>query len=451
MTERLSTARVFTPGKKTTVTLIERDEREAVTKLRTWLRRGGKFIAVVGPTKMGKSVLVEREAPDAFVLQGQTLDSVAALWDRLAGHLGIPVAKSGSTVSGDVTKWGFMAKLGLSPLSLGTSYGGEMKEEASNGWTQEIHADQAVPDAISAILDAKHSVTIVIDDFHFIETDVRREIIQALKPVAYLGASIVLITLPHRRAEAARQVRDVAGRSETVEIPTWDVAELEQIGKKGFPALRLIDAGGSLGRRLAEESYGSPHIMQQLCLELCETVNEVLEEVPELTALEEPDDWTQFFKLLTDETSLDWLTKLGIGPKVRGVDRLRHELADGRSLDGYRVILAALRELGPKLTVPLDELNTTISALLRTGSAKDVSAGAKLAQMSVIAARPLGQTTAEVSAENEEIIDDGDPSSGTPQPVFEFVADPPNEAVHILEPYLAYMLKWHADEFLASH
>ena len=284
----------------------------------------------------------------------------------------------------------------------------------------------------------------MLDDFHFIPEQTRREVIQALKPLAHKGASVVIITLPHRRSEASRLVKDVGGRTETIEVEPWSEDDLALIARKGFDELGVNDPL-NLGSQLAAESYGSPQIMQQLCLELCERINGVERAASSSLALRAPEDWRAFWRLVRDEDSSDWLSKLDSGPKERGQSRKRHKLKSGLELDGYGVILVALRDLGPKLSISLDELNAEIARQLVSKKASALGVATKLGHMSTIAAKSLDASPPEIEDEDEEVQD---PATGSPQPVFEYVAE--REEIHILEPYLAYTLKWHSDELLGS-
>src|SRR5699024_1813485 len=111
---------------------------------------------------------------------------------------------------------------------------------------------QVLPELVEKLRADGQLVTIVLDDFHFIPEQTRREAIQALKPLAHKGASVVIITLPHRRSEASRLVKDVGGRTETVEVEPWSDDDLALIAQKGFDELH-VDDPAQLGGRMASE------------------------------------------------------------------------------------------------------------------------------------------------------------------------------------------------------
>lgn len=438
----LSIYDVFTPGKTTTLTYIERTHANVADDLRTYLRRGGSFISVVGPTKMGKTVLVEREAPDAVFLQGQSIRSVSDMWSRLGAYFAVPIAQTSGLVTTDRTKWGFFGKFNISVVGFGSNVSGETGSDISTQTTTESHADQVLPGLVAELRRAGQKITIVLDDFHFIDEQIRKAVIQALKPLAHKGASVVIVTLSHRSSEASRLVMDVGGRTEKIEVQPWSTQDLARIAAKGFEELNLSDPQ-RLSVEIAEQSYGSPQIMQQLSLELCERINRVETRGETVRTLREPEDWVRFWRLLRDEDSSDWLRKLDSGPKQRGQQRIRHKLKDGTELDGYGVILRALRALSPRLSFGVHELNAEISRQLESKQISAVGVVTKLGHMSAIAAKSL---ETEVPLEIDMSTGVEDPAAGSPQPVFEYVQE--REQVHILEPYLAYTLKWHSDALL---
>src|SRR5699024_8139204 len=162
----------------------------------------------------------------AVVIQGQSIRHVNDLWSRLASFFEVPVAATAGKVVGNKAKWGFFTKFGIPGVSAGNDIGGEHSVDRSTSYNTEVYADQVLPELVEKLRADGQLVTIVLDDFHFIPEQTRREAIQALKPLAHKGASVVIITLPHRRSEASRLVKDVGGRTETVEVEPWSDDDL---------------------------------------------------------------------------------------------------------------------------------------------------------------------------------------------------------------------------------
>jgi len=77
--ERLLTKNVFVAGRSPGVTYNPRNDRQLEAEVNSYLSQGpGKALSISGPTKSGKTVLVERLLPEyeAIWMQGSDLGSV---------------------------------------------------------------------------------------------------------------------------------------------------------------------------------------------------------------------------------------------------------------------------------------------------------------------------------------------------------------------------------------
>lgn len=441
------THRVFVPGDTSpTVTYNPRDDANYVKRVKTYIERSGEILVVAGPTKMGKTVLVRRAIPEnrQVWLEGSWLHSIDDFWSRIAAVLHIPKTTTGAHESVRVEKWQWLAKLGFSSFAgVETSIAGEESASNSAGWIQELPQDQAVSQALRFFAENSDPFTIVIDDFHFAPPEVRTEVIRALKALVSRRVPAILITLGHRRRDASAGVRDIGGRVATLFIDAWEVDELAVIAQKGFAALGLVDLNESLGRQIASESYGSPQIMQSLCLELCDVGGTTSTHVPPVR-LAPPSDWPKFYRSVRDEQAIDWLEKLVGGAKPRGQQRLTFKLRDGSTPNGYELLLAAMKMLGPSLTMPAEDIRNAAAQLLHPDTRADNDGTKKLIRMSKIAATSMDRIPTEDELDTLDLgIDLGDR-----QPVFEYIEDTPTPTVYIVEPFLAYSLRWFVDDYL---
>ncbi|MDQ0676568.1 hypothetical protein QFZ36_004194 [Pseudarthrobacter siccitolerans] len=462
----IQTSDVFTPAKLPTITDVDREDlSKALDRL---LRRGGFYIPVMGTTKLGKTTLVNsalKKMGYSIFLRGQSLsEGSETLWLKLAAELEIPASKDTGTVSGDKSTWGFFGKFAatlalVGKAEAGAQVGGEHSLQQSTSKTVPLDAESEVIKALELLAKGGLKVAIAIDDFHFI-TDVekRRSIIRALRPVTGAGVSVVLITLPNRATDPAFQGTNIGGRQKSITVGTWDQTDLEKIATLGFAALNVVAKKSTIAR-LASESFGSPQIMQQLCLDLCEDVNDVLEKVEGDTplTLQEPSNWNEFFKSIKDHDSADWLTTLGLGPKKKRDKRSKYEVG-GRRADGYQLILLALRDLGVPTSVPFADIKAQIGKMLQF-DAKQLNVmalEAKANNMHVLAHKvmdeKLGNFKAlEAKAEDDDYFFDEEEvelAGDIPQPVFEFTKSATTPLLNVLDPWLAYTLKWHEDSFL---
>lgn len=446
MNNRASVYRVFKPGADSTYTHIDRDSEEEVIGLQNAVQRPGNLITVVGPTKMGKTILVKRTLPNAMFIDSSWIGTLDDLWSRLAASLRIPTNQSGTRTAGDSSSWGVTAKIKALFAEGSMKVAGTTSNEWTDTWSAELPLDQAVSEAIEVLSGLDNEPVIVIDDFHFIPPQVRAAVVSALKGLCAKGAICVLITLPHHKNEAVSQVQDMIGRSVVRTLGEWDEDDLMEIGKRGFAALNLIDDGDSIAMFFAGQCYGSPHLMQQLCLTLVADVNHITEALDLPTQLCPPSDWDDFLLQHVDSKAIQWLELFIQGPSAGAERRNKFTLNDGSQIDGYQLIFKGLQQIGPNLTTDLSALRAQIVLMLddqRPENLKRLQLQAKLQQINKIASRSMSAP----SGESLEISHDLASPNATHQPLFEYVQE--TKRVHILEPYLAFALSYGCGEMLA--
>lgn len=466
----VKTAEVFTPSKTPTHTSVTR--KSVLGQIEVLAEQGGAFISVMGTTKLGKSTLVKsvmRSAAFHAYIPGQNLGAGAAgLWSRLASDLGIPASTTSGTVVGDKSKWGFFGRFGISVPGFSSGGGaridGEHHVDKSNASTYEMDTPSAVAEAMALLCQDARSKgeqppILVIDDFHFVtDPSVRRDLVLALRPMTDADVTVILATLPGREDDAGFENTNVGGRHYPVILPLWNEKELREIATTGFRALNLT-AQSEVVDRLIGQSYGSPQIMQQLCLNLCRVTNGIKDDTSGVGMLDEPDDWSDFFRMVKDPQSASWLRKLGVGLTARRPRTSKAELPDGRSLDGYQLILWALHEMGSPSEASFAAVRSKIESL---PAVKKLGINAfkleqKAQSMNVVASREMTQALAALPAESA-VSDEDDESLFTddevrvakliPQPVFEVVGDKAVDMqLRILDPLLAYTLNWHPEVF----
>jgi len=431
------------------------------------LRQGGKFISILGTTKLGKSTLVKDSFSSSLFsiyIPGQNLakEGEFALWRRLAADLGIATSTQKGKVVGDKSRWGFMARFGITvPMftaAISPSVGGEHYVDTSTTETHDVDIATAVTQALTVLAvkareDGVNVPIIAVDDFHFIEdVEKRREIIRALRPIAESKVTVILATLPGRQAEDAFKNTNIGGRQEVITVSNWEVADLVQIAKNGFETLN-VNAKEELTERLAKESHGSPQIMQRLCLQLCDRVNGITQQVAIKQSLQEPANWTDFFRSIKDADSLEWIKTLK-GGFVAGKPRNTFpDPRDGHSYDGYQLILKALHELGCPAEVEYAKVKARIVSHVG-GRSSDLTTYAleqKASNMNTLASRDTSTALKNISSSTD--TDDSlftDEEIGLmqmiAQPVFEVVGKNANDMIiRILDPQLGYTLKWYPE------
>jgi hypothetical protein len=429
------TSDVFVPGRAPLYTYNPRSEFELEDRLREYIDDGGSVLALVGPTKTGKSVLLRRVLDEPVWVDGQGVQSVEALWQLVGSELGVSYSSEHGTERGTSTTATAKAKAFI------IEGGGDVT--AASGKTETRRAVAAPEVEVKKALMASGRI-LVIDDFHFIQTSVQQEIVRAVKPLVFDGLRTVFAAISHRRHDVPTVVEDMVGRVTPLEIALWTEAELQVIASKGFEKLNVSDPGGRISARLAGMSFGSPHMMQKLCREICREVNEVLETAPDTRELREPEDWDAFFRSQVEDASGRWFTRLLTGPRER-TGRTIWSLEDGRKVDGYGLVLVAIGKTGPRLELSKDEIRHGVESAV-SGKAPEANQVTRVLQnMSRIAARRLN----EQPLTEEELDEEGDTFGGV-QPVVEYIDDGPNSTLHIADPFFAYYMRWGVDRHLPA-
>lgn len=85
---------------------------------------------------------------------------------------------------------------------------------------------------------------LVIDDFHFVERSVQRQLVRALKPAVLAGIPIILASISHRAQDVVTAEPDMTGRVTALDVAFWSNEELIIIAEKGLAILNIVDANG---------------------------------------------------------------------------------------------------------------------------------------------------------------------------------------------------------------
>ena len=406
---------VFTPNDLPTFTYVERPGRMFEDRLREALSIPKMIVSISGPSKSGKTVLVNRviETDNLISVSGASIRTVDELWTRVLAWMESPAERvegSKTTIKGEVgARAGGEFKL---PLIGGakTEIDGKMGAERS-GETSEIYDLRGLPQVVKEI---GGSVFVVfIDDFHYIPVDGQKDIGKQVKEASEKGVRIVTASVPHRSDDVVRSNTELRGRITSIDLDYWKDEELAQIVRRGFDKLNL-DIAPAVLTRLTTEAFGSPQLMQAIALHFC-FENRVHETLPiqkridiDFVTLQSVLERTS---TLTDFSTM--LSTLHAGPKQRGTERKEFLFKDGSRGDVYRCVLLAMKADPPRLSFRYDEILTRTSAQCE-GDA------------------PVGSSVAQALAQMEKLA-----GSVQEAPVIEWDED----VLDIVEPYFLFFLR----------
>lgn len=397
----LTLKQVFTPGGQPSVTYVSRDHLGLEDQIEDVIARGYAFNVVTGPTKSGKTVLIQKvlgERP-TLLLEGGLIGSIDAFWDQLAYKLNIAdTATKGQ--SGTAGNTATVEGSGGVP--------GFVQGKAANAsTTTETDFSQLTYSNVKslAVIDRLRTTEtpLVIDDFHYVDATVQLAVIRALKGAVQDGLTLFLVAVPHRAFDPLQAEDEVNGRFSHVEIPSWSLDDLVQIPTNGFEALNVA-VPAAIIRRICSDSFGNPLLVQEICSELC-LRHKIRGHQSSRRKLDKPrllETYTQ----MAARKSFPTFRDLARGPG--GYKRRKtRKLVSGEDADLYQGILLAVARLGPLPVTTFAELQNSLKSVfdkLETVPRKQEIVAALKAMNLVARGRPQGSPPIEWVEESETFV-----------------------------------------------
>jgi len=335
---------VFRPGAFPEYTYISRksdvSDLSYELRLSQAIRVSGFLTSLVGPSKMGKTILCEKVIG----------------FDKI-------IEISGADFDEDTDFWRLVA------TKAGLSYEGQFSSGKTVPETSDTYEKkETFALTKDKIIDyyKKENLVLVIDDFHYAPDLTRVAIARQLKDAIRRGFKAVVVSLPHRADEAIRQNADLSGRLSLINIEPWKVEELKEIAKVGFARLN-IGIDDSVAEKIAIESLSSPQLMQYICLNICtilefdgNNVNNVSAEL-----LERAYHFTTANFEYADVVAL-----MKKGPNTRGKSRKYFKTIDGNSMNLYELIVKSIAENPPLMRQDFDTIRERINLMIANESEK---------------------------------------------------------------------------------
>lgn len=408
---------VFTPGGQPSVTYVGREHLDLEGLVRRAMKQGFALNVVTGPTKSGKTVLCTRvlDSDGKYIaVEGGQVRSESDFWNQAAYQLNIAQEASRAVATTDGSQGGVTFSGGIPQVLQATISGG--KNASSQSTDSLKYQNVAVLAVADKLIEGK--ISLLVDDFHYIPSDVQKSIIQALKGPIFKGLSVIFLAVPHRAFDPITVEDEMQGRFRHVPIPSWSGDDLVLIPERGFDALN-VDCAKSLQKRICDESFGNPLLVQEICSELCARAN-IFERAEKRHKID-PDLLEVTLQTVAESKGFPKYRKLKEGPQARKARQPR-KFKDGTSADIYEALMIAIGKLGPKPRTQYDELRSELRDLLEDGQMPQKhEITAALSHMSKIARDKI----------------EGEPP-------LEFVRE--EDALVITDPFLLFYMKWQKEK-----
>lgn len=317
----LKAENIFKPGAFPEYTYVSRNyENTGISyelRLKQALRTAGCLTSIIGPSKMGKTILCEQVIglDDIVEVSGADFNENTDFWAIIAAKVGLPYM-------GEIT-------------TERASTEGKSEERDSKSEKYILSKDKIIRYYI------ENNKILVIDDFHYASTEMQMKMAQQLKDAIRRELKVVVVSLPHRADDAIRQNADLSGRLSLINIEAWKEEDLKKIAIKGFDKLG-IKITDNIAEKLAVECLTSPQLMQYICLSICTLLEDEKKQEVNDEILEKAYRFTTINFNYADVVSV--LIK---GPNPRGQQRKLYRTVDGKELDLYGIIVESLAKNPP--------------------------------------------------------------------------------------------------------
>lgn len=304
---------IFKPGAFPEYTYVSRNyENTGISyelRLKQALRTSGCLTSIIGPSKMGKTILCEQVIgfDNIVEVSGVDFNVHTDFWATIAAKIGLP----------------YMGEITTERVAL------EGKSEERDGKSEKyiLSKDKIIQYYI------ENNKVLVIDDFHYASSEMQIKMAQQLKDAIRRELKVVVVSLPHRADDAIRQNADLSGRLSLINIETWKEEDLKKIALKGFDKLGIM-LEDDTAEKLAVECLTSPQLMQYICLSICTLLED--EEKQEIS----DDILEKAYRFTTMNFNYaDVVSVLSKGPNPRGQQRKLYRTIDGKELDLYDIHL----------------------------------------------------------------------------------------------------------------
>lgn len=334
----LKAENVFKPGAYPEYTYVSRNyENTNVSyelRLRQALRTAGCLTSLIGPSKMGKTILCEKVIgfDNIVEISGADFNTDSDFWAIIAAKVGLPY-------HGEITT--------------GTERAHNENRENDCITEKYILSKDKIIEYYK-----ENDKVLVVDDFHYAPKNMQLKMAQQLKDSIRRELKVVVISLPHRSDDAIRQNSDLSGRLSLINIEAWKDDDLKAIALKGFNELGMA-ISDEVASALAAESLTSPQLMQYICLSICTILEESGKNIVDFEIL------TPAYQFTTMNFDYrDVVKVLSKGPNTRGKRRKLYTSISGEKFDLYGLIVESLAKNPPVVSLDFDEIYVRIEKLI---------------------------------------------------------------------------------------
>jgi hypothetical protein len=187
---------VFMPSDFPTLTYVSWDREQLEKRLRDALETPGEVVSVSGPSKSGKTVLVEKVVgrDNLIAITGAGIRTPDQLWDRVLDWIEVPQSQTITTQAGvsGAASASATGEVGI-PLVTKGSVEGKLDVGISGSRSDAKTAHRrGLTQVVKEISDS--DFVLLIDDFHYMERSIQTEVAKQIKEAARTGQDMYCLS-----------------------------------------------------------------------------------------------------------------------------------------------------------------------------------------------------------------------------------------------------------------
>lgn len=420
MADSVRATQVFVPTDFPVQTYVNRADEKLENAVRDAFDTPKTVISVSGPSKTGKTVLIQKALGEDNIIPiyGAQIQAPEDLWSAILNWIDVPdTTTQAESKSDSITPKASAGFKGKVPLLVEVQ--ANVGVDATSAKSHTSTSTKGAKGLAGVAREIANSAFIVfLDDFHYIQRGLQEEVGRQIKAGTEVGIRFCVASVPHRSDDVVRSNHELRGRTMNIDTAFWHTDDLKKIGQQGFEALN-INVSEDIVIRLAEEACTSPQIMQALCLQLCFLlgVRNRLEKPKDFDVT--PDNLREVLELTSgrsDYTSL--LKQMHAGPRIRGTERKTFAFKDGSQGDAYRAALLVIAADPPAMEMNYAEISKRIEAICKDD-------------------KPVGSSITESYKQIEGFAR----SMYSSQRIIEWDAEAASGTLSIIDPYFLFFLR----------
>ena len=259
---------VFGMSRNVPLNYVERENVDDV--LKNNLERK-KHITIFGSSKQGKTCLRKHclDEKEYILIQCNNKWNIGDLNTNILKRAGYEITQSKKVTETGRAKIlaSLKAKLGFGEGSVGFE---AENSESTESVFKELELDsEDVNDIISALDNIGFKKYIILEDFHYLKTEVQRDFAIELKSFhenSKLSFIVIGVWLDVNRLEIYNG--DLAGRIISINADTWEEEQLKEVIEKGENLLN-ISFNEKFVDDLIKNSFQNVYIVQEACYKIC--------------------------------------------------------------------------------------------------------------------------------------------------------------------------------------